>query len=220
MWNCRSIVNKLDNFQSFVYSTSLNIIALSETWLTDNVFDNEILPTNYTVYRSDRGSRGGGVMLCISSHIPSRLLQSHTTIDMVSVEVQTFPSIVFCCVYIPPKFTDDYLYLVLHSIESLSLQYSRLIVVGDFNAPDVEWSTLSASSHSSKLLCDVIFRCNLTQLITVPTHIHGNTLDLLFTNIDNYICNISTTINTTLLSDHYIIPVSYTHLTLPTKRIV
>ena len=76
---CCTIVNKLSQFQTFVYSTSLDVIALSETWLTDSVFNNEIFPTNFAIYCSDRGSRGGGVMLCASSWIPSHLLHSHTT---------------------------------------------------------------------------------------------------------------------------------------------
>ena len=90
-------------------------------------------------------------------------------------------------------------------LERFCQYHSRLIVVGDFNAPDVNWSTLTASSHSSKYLCDVVSRLNLIQLITVPTHIHGNMLDLLFTNIDDCVQNISVTTNTILQSDHFII---------------
>ena len=44
--NSRSIVNKLDKFQSVVYSNSYDIIAVSETWLTNDIYSNEILPSN------------------------------------------------------------------------------------------------------------------------------------------------------------------------------
>lgn len=54
--------------------------------------------------------------------------------------------------------------------------------MGDFNAPDISWLTLCASSAFSKLLCDFAFDNNLTQLVDKPTHIHGNILDLVFTN--------------------------------------
>ena len=52
---------------------------------------------------------------------------------------------------------------------------------------DIQWSNLHSSVHSSSLLCDTVFQHNLTQLIMEPTHIKGNILDLLITNIDNHI---------------------------------
>jgi len=56
-----SIVNKLQQFQSLVvYSKSFDIICLTETWLSDRLFDNEILLSNFTMCRQDRQSRRGG----------------------------------------------------------------------------------------------------------------------------------------------------------------
>lgn len=165
LWNCRSLANKLKPFKSFVYSHSLDVIALTETWLSDRITDREILLSNYTLYRSDRLSRGGGAMICVSSTIPSRLIQSHSSVDMVSIELLSSPNIIISCVYIPPNCPKHYLTVVLDSMEDIFLLNKKLIVVGDFNAPDIEWSTLSASSPSSTMLCDLIFRLNLTQLI-------------------------------------------------------
>ena len=42
LFNAGSIVNKLNNFQSYVYSMDLSIVALTETWLTDSIFNNEL----------------------------------------------------------------------------------------------------------------------------------------------------------------------------------
>ena len=74
--NARSIVNKLKDFQSLVYTKSFDIIGISETWLTDNIYDNEILPTGYTIFRKDRPSRGGGVLLAVNNTIPCQLISS------------------------------------------------------------------------------------------------------------------------------------------------
>ena len=46
LWNARSIVNKLPYFVSFVYSSTYNIIAITETRLSDFIYDNEILSYN------------------------------------------------------------------------------------------------------------------------------------------------------------------------------
>ena len=145
-------------------------------------------------------------MICVSSTISSRLVQSHLSIDMVSIELLSSPNVIISCVYIPPNCSKNYLAVVLHSIEELFLLNKKLIVVGDFNAPGIEWMTLSASAPSSTMLCDLIFLLNLTQLIMEPPQVKGNTLDLLITNIENYVNNIViNNCTSTLSSDHSII---------------
>ena len=39
---------------------------ICETWLSDFVYDHEILPSNYSIYRKDRLSRGGGVLIAVN----------------------------------------------------------------------------------------------------------------------------------------------------------
>ena len=41
--NIHIIVNKINVFQNYVYSRSPNIIGVTETWLSDKIFDNELL---------------------------------------------------------------------------------------------------------------------------------------------------------------------------------
>ena len=81
LWNARSVVNKLTHLQSLVYSECLDIIAVTESWLSEPVLNNEILPTDYTIYRRDRSSRGGGVLLCVNQSIPSNLILSHCNLE-------------------------------------------------------------------------------------------------------------------------------------------
>ena len=72
--NIRSLVNKLSIFQSYVYSSDFDVICLTETWLSESVFDQEILPINYNIYRKDRHSRGGGVLIAIKDTFPVSVL--------------------------------------------------------------------------------------------------------------------------------------------------
>ena len=64
LFNVRSLFQK---FQSFVYSSQFNIFCICETWLSDFVYDHEILPCNYSIYRKDRMSRGGGVLVAVNN---------------------------------------------------------------------------------------------------------------------------------------------------------
>ena len=64
-----------------------NVIALTETWPFDHIMDNEILPANFTIYRKDRASKGGGVPLAPDYSVPSVLLPSPANLKVLTVKV-------------------------------------------------------------------------------------------------------------------------------------
>ena len=69
LWNAHSLVNKLSAFQPFIYFSSFHFLAITETWLSDFILDNEVIPSNYTIIYTDKSSHGGGVMLSVSNLI-------------------------------------------------------------------------------------------------------------------------------------------------------
>ena len=205
-WNCRSISNKLPFFQSFIYSSTIHIFALSETWLSDKIYSKEILPSGYNIYRSDRHTRGGGVLIGVSSSLSSHLIASHSSIDMVVVQLLTSPPITLCCTYIPPSCSPDYFSSCISALTTIMTHHQNVIILGDFNLPDIDWSCLTSHSPFSDLLCDFIFQYNLTQLLLNSTHSKGNILDLLITNSDHRISNLHITpCSENLFSDHLFI---------------
>ena len=42
-----------------------DIVMLTETWLSSDIYDNEIIPNNYHIYRNDRSGRGGGNLVAV-----------------------------------------------------------------------------------------------------------------------------------------------------------
>ena len=58
-----------------IYSHDFDIIAITETWLSNNIFNNEILPTSYAMYCIDCGSRGEGVLFVVRDNIISKVLR-------------------------------------------------------------------------------------------------------------------------------------------------
>ena len=107
--NTRSIVNKLIHFHTLIYSKDYDIIAITETWLSDNILDQEIIPTGYTIYRNDRPSRGGDVMLMVKRSIPSHALNILVKLEKLCVHIGNENSITFCFVYIPPNSPELYM---------------------------------------------------------------------------------------------------------------
>ena len=108
--NIRSIVNKINVFQSFVYCTLPDIIGVTETWLSDKIFNNEILPQNYSIIRKDRQSRGGGVMFAIKHSKSYQVLLSLPDLELLTISIGSPTSTIYCLVYIPPNSPDEYIH--------------------------------------------------------------------------------------------------------------
>jgi len=59
-----------------------------------------------------------------------------------------------------------------------------VLIVSDFNLLDISWSSLTGTSPFSNSLCELIFDLNLMQQVNSPTHLKGNILDFVLTNVD------------------------------------
>lgn len=157
--------------------------------------------------RKDRGSRGGGVMLAIRNTKSYKIIPSPPDLEMITVSIGSSFPIIYCLAYVPPNSSEQYLLEFFNYLQSLDSANSNLVLLGDFNFGDINWNSLCGHSLASAKFCDIIFNLNLSQLITEPTHIAGNTLDLILTNIPHHIVNITVHSETPLMipSDHYII---------------
>ena len=127
LWNACSLANKLN---SMVLSMSLDIFSVTETWLSAHVFDRDSAPKLF--------------------HLPAGLWQS-TCCSIKSKTFYSSPSsftYTLCCVYAPPSSPASYFTNIAHCLYSIPTS-SHLILLGDFNVPDVNWSTLHTNSSSS-----------------------------------------------------------------------
>ena len=87
--------------QILIFSVPNHIFCLTETWLTESVYNNEIIPTNYTTYCGDRGSRGGGIAIVVPNTLPSRIISIHKEIELMIIEITLQSNITLICTYIP-----------------------------------------------------------------------------------------------------------------------
>ena len=94
-------MNKLHNFSSFVYSLNYQIIVIIETWLTSSIYDNEILSSQFKIYRSDRKSRGGGIIIVINQSIPSKIINCPNEVEALTVQLLLKQPINLCLIYSP-----------------------------------------------------------------------------------------------------------------------
>ena len=188
-------------------TSSTLFICICETFLFDSIKDSKIHLPDFTVIRCDRISReGGGVCIYLRNSILFKIcLQfSNTVSELLIVRLQT-PALIIILVYRPPScsVTDfEEILLKIHTyIMLLPSPLQTIIMLGDFNLLDINWSSLNPRCPTAGSLFNLTNLTFLTQQVTEPTR-NSNILDLIFCP-DNIIKSI--TVSDTFLSDHHII---------------
>jgi Reverse transcriptase (RNA-dependent DNA polymerase)/Endonuclease-reverse transcriptase len=189
--NVRSMMNKLSEVHDVLYNGNHDIVAITETWLSDKVCNGLIDPRGlYELYRCDRNSvhRGGGAIIAVKKYLHSSLTVSRSYTGIGGIELVgcniTLPSdrLVVICAYVAPNAVTDTLDTLILDLMRLCSPGVRCVLVGDFNMPEIDWiNVIIPSSGRSRLLYDFSVDAGLTQLITESTRL-GNILDLVFTN--------------------------------------
>lgn len=100
--------------------------------------------------------------------------------ELIAIHLHTF-NCMLCVVYVPPSITLQPFQNVLSFLATMVASGSVLIM-GDFNRPDINWLSLTSSSLLSDIFCDFVFDNSLTQLVQEPTHSKNNCLDLVLSN--------------------------------------
>ena len=162
----------------------IHVVALTETWLSDNILDTEVSIPGYTLFRNDRTTkRGGGVAVAVKDSLNVVRRNDLESANVESVLIEILPKnkgILFGTFYCPPTDSNDFLELFNDSADSALPEGKEIIVTGDFNY-DILPSRPTSETRRFK---NVLKICNLIQLITEPTQITKDSstlLDLLAT---------------------------------------
>ena len=147
------------------------------------------------------------MLLAIRQHIPSLLLPSPDDLELLLVQISSNTPFRLCLIYNPPNSDNSYIQNLITFLQNIAADTSLLIIMGDFNSPNVDWSTLSGNTYFSNQLCDLMFQFNLNQIVNSPTHIYGNMLDLVITNSYNFISSLTvhSHCDSPIISDHHLI---------------
>lgn len=182
--NVRGLRSKLSLFKKSLLNTNAHLIAVTETFLVSSVYDGELFPRGYTVYRQDRANDAGagGVLLAVRDTFSSRRI---TNIDGLTAAQEvlfvliTYKNIKFLCcvVYLPPNYNNMEYIHVLQTIENAICKLApvEVVVIGDFNLNSV-------STYVREQFEYFLNFCKLTQFNTIPNH-HGGILDFVLSGL-------------------------------------
>ncbi|ELU01764.1 hypothetical protein CAPTEDRAFT_189822 [Capitella teleta] len=150
--------NKPVELQHILSTFEVHLVAITETWLTEDVLDSKVLPQNMQCHRKDRSEtrqsvRGGGLLLGIDNRLPSKRrsdLECECEILVCEISGLSRVNIAIILVYRPPSsdcatFTS----LLDETLCKVSTEYSNICLLGDFNMPNIDWHALDIVSSTA-----------------------------------------------------------------------
>ncbi|MBM6549284.1 reverse transcriptase family protein [Streptococcus dysgalactiae] len=194
--NCLSLLNKLPELKHLAHESRPHLIALTETWLHPDIGDPEIAIEGYTVYRADslRG-RCGGAAIYVSDTLSSHSLCSsfpllHKCDTLwVHIPLRSHDTLLVGVVYRSPSCgrDDDEEFIRTFPSFLTGQEYSHLLVMGDFNAPGINWGLNCSDGHPfSHSFLQLIQENSWTQHVKEHTRHrvgqNSSLLDLILTN--------------------------------------
>lgn len=221
--NCDSYLNKRDELYELVKDIEPKVIILTEILPKhpqQNMSRNEFRISGYEVYINSV-EKGRGVAIHIQNTISATLVEELAPYNFdesvwCSINLKNSDKLLIGGIYRSPNSSKDnnrQLNIVIKA--AVNLGYSHILIAGDFNFRDIEWSTIECTS--SIMSDDSIFIENirdvyLTQHIVQPTrHRAGqqdSCLDLVFTNEDRMVDNVEY-LPSVGVSDHLLLIFDY-----------
>ncbi|XP_072022539.1 uncharacterized protein [Amphiura filiformis] len=207
--------NKATHVCDLIISERLDILAVTEAWLTGDHRDNHALADikvtlpGYEVHCAPRTARRGGGICIIHrkefqvKEYTAANFQSFESVDLLITSTNQ-SSFRLLTVYRPHRskvnpismkqFFSDFSLL----LEDLSVYPGKFAVVGDFN---IHVDDLNDSDASTML--NILASADLVQHVKESTHKHGHTLDLIISRQCDDLVSDPITVIRGLRSDHY-----------------
>ena len=177
--NINSIGNKYEFLVEQVKG-NIDAIMIAETKIDDNFpVDNFVIDGYSTLYRLDRNSNDGGILLYIKEVIPSYLVATEKEpVESFYVEINLRnKKYLISCSYNPQKImVSNHLATLEKFLDLHSLKYEKVLILGDFN--------VGVNEQYMQSFCETY---DLKSLIKQPTcYKNPNSpicIDLILTNV-------------------------------------
>ena len=167
--NVNSLSRKFDEVSTMIVCSGFEVVALSETKL-DSSFQTSLYEIEkYVMYRQDKRSNSGGILIYVSKNIPSTCIpirKNTENIECLSIELNcNGHKILTVCMYKNPRMSpSDFKSYFEELCETMFNKYEHVIIIGDLNFNMLQNNVLST-------ICPVY---NLTDIIDNPTCFKSN----------------------------------------------
>ena len=209
----------------FVNGSLASSLFCNETWLNGDINNNELLHSEYAIYRKDRINRtGGGVLLAMKSasftsikeYIPADM-------DIVCAEIVTTckQKVLPVSCYRPLDVDINWVIKFHKFLDLANDLYDNMVISGDLNFPNIPWDSLSSVRDiMQEAFLDMLNDHYLSQVNRLYTR-GRNVLDLIITNIPDQIIHLETLspVQSGIFTDHCVLLFEFAAFVKSSKRI-
>ena len=182
-FNCRSLASNVIKLKESITTLefTFDVIALSESWLSDNDIDIFCIEGYDILSCSRLNKKGGGVVLYIREslqykYLPEKSKCIDNCAEILSVEItlEKDKKATICCIYRAPNTNLDMLSDFMYNTIFRNKRNKTIYVCGDFNVDLLQYD----KHRDTNNFIDQLYSLGLHPLITRPTRItnHSNTL--------------------------------------------
>uniref|UniRef100_A0A803T8Q3 Reverse transcriptase domain-containing protein n=1 Tax=Anolis carolinensis TaxID=28377 RepID=A0A803T8Q3_ANOCA len=200
--------NKQDELQLLAQHHTYDVIGITETWWDDSHHWNLTIEGYNLFHRNRTKGRGGGVALYVkNSYVAEEMQDCNPGNQLESIWIRikgtgTQKDLVVGVYYRPPS-QDEGLDEAFCQQLTKQAQRRDIVVMGDFNYPDICWKTNSAKSTKSNKFLTCLADNFMVQKVEEATR-GSATLDLILTNVEDLI-NTVEVVGSLGASDHVLL---------------
>lgn len=201
--NVRSLFTGFKEFSSLIIDNKLDVVCVSETWLSEHIPSDIMKVDGYHLFRKDRSGRGGGVGMFVRNEYKAvEVLNDFGNVDGVEliwleIKIKGGKLLVGVIYRVPSNNLESCVEHLDNLLSFITPQYENVIILGDVNVDQCCENKIS----------DCFNAYDYSQLINEPTRVTLNSqtiIDVIFVNNVSFVSN-SGTINSDLISDHKMI---------------
>ena len=227
---------KVSQLQDLITFNGIDVLALSETWLTENIADNEVCLAGYRLFRFDRKVQScrlvdpdsaysavhGGVCIFVKDHLRAVPVNINVdpSLEILPIRLTSYkhlPDYTIVCLYRPPSSLTHYWYLLQDALEQLEsvTGCNDLIVLGDFNVNMLTEDKIDCPKRQLLNLMSSFNLKNTVESATRTTDRSQSCIDLILTNSPTHQ---KTCIEECAFSDHDLVVAWFGTASRPKKR--
>ena len=155
-------MNKLHELKIAIELYNVNVVCITETHLTHQILDCEILLENFRVFRQDRknGKKGGGSCIFVHKTIDAQCLENFDAPDTVGLCLNLNNHVLkLICLYRSQNLSPAEQNLLMSEVDKLHASNNEeLLLVGDFNFTDVNWDSFIVNCNESTVNNNLILQ--------------------------------------------------------------
>ena len=200
------MINKVDELKArFIQGKDQqpDIIAVCEVLPKNSRYETKVSEYSidgYEAFHGDLSKKGNrGILVYVKERLKTPQISISSEFRefvWIKVNLRGGDKLLCGCIYRSPSSDEDNMKLLMDMLNKVSMdkEYTHILIVGDFNLPDVNWTTWHARSNMSRAFMECLRDCHFHQMVTEPTRVRVNqeptTLDLVITNDLNYVPHI------------------------------